>query len=111
MKTKLTAILVTLVAVMMILSGCSSGGTVYSAILIKDSKVITECTENIESTLMKTKTEQGDSIFKSVAVDETKGLFYNSYLVKVVTNIIQNTEDSYALRVTMLGQSNRRRTA
>ena len=103
MKTKLTAIFVTLVAVMMLFSGCSSGGTEYAATLTKGSKVITECNENIEDTLMKVTTEQGDSIFKSVAVDESKGLFYNSYSVKVVTNAIQNTEDGYVLRVNMPG--------
>lgn len=103
MKTKLTVIFITLVAVMMLFSGCSSGSIEYSAILTKDSKVITKCTENIEDTLMKATTEQGDSIFKSVVVDENKGLFYNSYSVKVVTNAIQNAEDGYVLRVTMPG--------
>ena len=103
MKTKLTAIFVTLVAVIMLFSGCSSGGTEYAATLTKGSKVITECTENIEDTLLKATTEQGDSIFKSVAVDESKGLFYNSYSVKVVTNTLQNVEDEYVLRVTVPG--------
>lgn len=103
MKTKLTAIFVTLVAVIMLFSGCSSGGTKYAVTLTKESKIITECAENIEATLMKTKTDQGDSIFKSVAVDESKGLFYNSYSVKVITNPIQNAEDGYVLRITMPG--------
>ena len=103
MKTKLTAIFVTLVAVIMFFSGCSSGGAEYAATLTKGSKVITECTENIEDMLMKATTEQGDSIFKSVAVDESKGLFYNSYSVKVVTNTLQNVEDKYVLRVTVPG--------
>ena len=103
MKTKILVLFLAVLAIMTMLTGCSSGTADFKAVVGKETDTIATVTDNAEDELMKVTLPDGTPLFKSVTVDEGSGLFYNSYTFKATTNISAECKDGYTVTVTMPG--------
>lgn len=102
-KCKFTALILSVLMLMSLFTGCSSAVSDFKAIVSKETETISTITENAEDELMKVTLPDGTPLFKSVKFDESNGLFYNSYTFKATTNINAECNDSYTVTVTMPG--------
>lgn len=103
MKTKYAAFILSLLMIISLFTGCSSAASDFKAVVSKETETIATVTENAEDELMKVTLPDGAPLFKSVTVDESNGLFYNSYTFKATTNVSAECKESYTINVTMPG--------
>ena len=102
MKTKIISVILSAFILMIFLSGCSSAGSDFKVVVSKSDILITTVIENAEDELKKVMVTDSTHLFKDINVSESKGLFYNSYTFKAITNIADNSEP-YTITVSMPG--------
>ena len=73
MKTKILVLFLAVLAIMTMLTGCSSGTADFKAVVGKETETIATVTDNAEDELMKVTLPDGTPLFKSVTVDEGSG--------------------------------------
>lgn len=103
MKTKIFALILAVLCIGTLLTGCGSAAGDFKAVVTKETETVSSVSENAQSELMKVTLPDGTPLFKAVSIDESNGLFYNSYTFKATTNISVECKDSYTVTVTMPG--------
>ena len=103
MKRKYIALILSVLMLMSLFTGCSSAVSDFKAVVGKGTETVSTITENPKDELMKVTLPDGSPLFKSVTFDESNGIFYSSYTFKATTNINAECKDSYTVTVTMPG--------
>jgi len=102
MKVKITAIVLSVLTLLGLFTGCSTASSGFKAVISKGDTVVMTSAENAEDELKSVMVTGNTALFKKVTVYENKGLFYNSYTFKATTNIAE-CDESYIVKVTMPG--------
>lgn len=103
MKTKIIALILAVLCIGALLTGCGSASEDFKAVLSRgDTEIMNVTTDDVETKLKSFSLTDGTPLFKTVEFKENNGLFYNSYTFKATTNLAQ-CDESYTLTVTMPG--------
>jgi hypothetical protein len=96
------ALILSVLTFFALMTGCSAKGIAFQAVVSQSNEVVLTASEDIESQLKTIMVDSDTPLFKDVSISESKGLFYNSYTLKAVTNTTESKE-SYTVQVTMPG--------